>query len=218
MTTATETVKETSLTAEKRTTSGTANARRLRRDGKVPGIIYGHKQEPVSITASSILLEKLVFGGSRLIDLTLDGETNKALFREVQWDTFSIHVIHFDLIWVDEQEAVHVEVPVELHGNAPGVTAGGQLEQPFRSIGLTLRVVDMIDSVVVNINHLEIGQSVLVKDLELPSGTKPDGDENAVVVQVVEAAEELEEEETDITGAPAQPEVIGQKKEDEEEG
>ena len=213
---ATATVKEISLTAEKRTKLGTANTRRLRAEGLVPGVVYGHKKEPISITVPLLDVEKLVFGGSRLIDLTFDGKTSKALFREVQWDTFSIHVIHFDLIWVDATEEVHVEIPVELHGNAPGVTAGGHLDQPFRTIGLKLSVIDMIDTVVVNINHLEIGQSVLVKDLELPGSAKPDAKENAVVVQVVEATEEEEIDENDITAAPAQPEVIGQKKEDEE--
>ncbi len=217
MVTETAAVKEIALTAQKRTLTGTANARRLRCEGLVPGNIYGHQKEPVAISASLLELEKLVFSGSRIIDLTLDGQTSKALFREVQWDTFSIHVIHFDLLWVDATEEVHVEIPVELHGNAPGVTAGGQIDQPFRSIGLSLSVVDMIDSVVVNINHLEIGQSVLVKDLELPASAKADADENAIVVQVVEAAEELDEEETDISTAPGQPEVIGEKK-DEEEG
>ena len=87
---------------------------------------------------------------------------------------------------------------LKLHGNPPGITAGGQLEQPMRTLGLSLKVViDMIDSVVANINHLEIGQGVVVKELELPAGAKPDADENTTVVQVVEATELLEDEEGD---------------------
>ncbi|VAX40845.1 hypothetical protein MNBD_PLANCTO02-1123, partial [hydrothermal vent metagenome] len=104
MSTETAIVKKITLAAEKRTKTGTSESRRLRREGLVPGNIYGHKQEPISITVSGKTLEKLIYSGSHLIDLELDGKTNKALFREVQWDTFSTHVIHFDLLWVDQQE------------------------------------------------------------------------------------------------------------------
>ncbi len=216
MSTETAVVKEITLAAEKRTKTGTSESRRLRREGIVPGNIYGHKQEPIAITVSGKVLEKLIYSGSHLIDLELNGETNKALFREVQWNTFSTHVIHFDLLWVDQQEEVHVELPIELHGNAPGITAGGVLDQPMRSVGMTLKVIDMIDSVVVNINHLEIGQAVLVKELELPASAKPDAGDETVVVQVIEATEDPDELEEDSLAAPSQPEVIGQKKEDEE--
>lgn len=208
---------ESKLAAETRSRLGTAEARRLRRNGRIPGNVYGHGEGSLPISVEAEALDHVLHGGHRVVDLQIDGDTQKAMFREVQWDTWGVHIQHFDLLRVTVDERVEVEVRIELHGLAPGVRDGGVMDHHLRQLPIECLAVNIPEKIEVNINELQIGDSVHVRDLKLPEGVKLLVPTEELVLQINEPMEvpELEEEEE---AAPAEPELVGEKKEEEGEG
>ena len=194
---------------------GTRHARKLRAEGKIPAVLYGHGEATVSIAVPAEELETAIRHGSHLVDL--QGEvTQSALIRDVQWDPFGIDVLHIDLARVDAGETVEVTVPVELRGEAPGAREGGIVNHALHEVTLQCPVSSLVDKIVVNINALHLGQAILVSQLVLPEGAAVQEDPEDVVVQCVEAAP-AEEEEAAAPGEGAEPELIGRKPEADEE-
>ena len=209
---------EHKLAAQRRTKLGTRECRRLRRRGLVPGNVYGHEQEPVPIASDREEVEMLVRSKAHVVDVELEGKVETTILREVQWDTFGSEILHFDLMRVDPTERVTLDVPVELRGVAPGVLAGGILEQPLHVLHVECPAVRIPDSIPVRIGKLEIGQSIHVSDIELPEETVVHNPPDAVVVHIVSpkraaVAAEVEEE----AEAAAEPEVV-QREEKKKEG
>ncbi|MCX7701165.1 MAG: 50S ribosomal protein L25, partial [Gemmataceae bacterium] len=112
------------LNVELRETRGKRNARRNRRAGKLPAVLYGHGQEAISLALSAEPFEAAVRHGARLVKLT-GAVDEQAFIREIQWDTWGTHVLHVDFTRISEHEKVEVRVPVEIRGEAPGLKAGG---------------------------------------------------------------------------------------------
>jgi large subunit ribosomal protein L25 len=204
------------LHVEKRTTSGKRNNLRLRRDGKLPAILYGHGEEPVSLALAADEFEASLRHGAKVVDL--DGAaTGKALLQDVQWDTFFHQVLHVDLLRVRAGERVTVDVPVELRGESPGVANGGVLEQMIHSVEIEVALDVIPEKLYLKINKLEIDGHLTVKDIVgLPEGAKVNLDDDEMIVHCVLPAAQ-EEEVVAEEGAVAEPEVIGKGKEDEEE-
>src|SRR6516225_4402709 len=119
------------LVAEPRTTRGTREARRLRKKGFVPGVIYGHKKGTVSLAVPGDALEKAIRHGARVVDLKSDGNVQKALIRDLQWDHLGKELLHIDFERVAADERIVVPVPLEVRGTAPGIAGGGVLDQPM---------------------------------------------------------------------------------------
>ncbi len=202
--------------ASTRTKNGTAESRRLRRDGKIPAVVYGHGEETVSIAAEGDQVERLLNSGSQVADLSIDGKTDTALVKDVQWDTFSQHVLHVDFLRVAKGEKVEIEVPIELHGVSPGASAGGVLDHQLHALPALCPALQIPEKIEVNVNELEIGDSVHLSDLELPGQLEPQVPPETLVVQVNEPIEVPEEDETDDLG-PAEPELVGREEKDEDE-
>jgi large subunit ribosomal protein L25 len=202
--------KEAKLVAEPRAERGTRACNRLRRQGLIPGNVYGHRPETLPIVVKADVLTPLVKAGVRVVDLEVQGQHDKALVREVQWDTFGITVEHFDLMRVDATERVTLHVPLVLKGTAPGSMAGGILEQPLHSVTVDCLAYQIPDAIVIRIGTLEVGQAIHVKDLEFPPDVNCHNPPDAIVVHVVEVKvkEPLPGE---PGGAVAEPEVVGKK-------
>lgn len=201
------------LVARKRTGRGTRDARRLRKDGAIPGNVYGHGTEPVAIVVSGEELAPIVQSGHRLVDLELDGGVEKAMLREVQWDVWGANVQHFDLLRVSADERVEVSVPIKLKGTAPGALSGGHLEQPLHELTIECPALSIPDAVTINVNELQVGDAIHVRDID--PATIADkvtflDPPDLVVVHVVETVEKEIVPEAVVEGA--QPEVIGEKK------
>lgn len=208
-------VDKTVLVAKTRSGMGSAECRRLRRQGETPGNVIGHKQPSVSISVSTDQLTALVHSGQRLVECEIDGNVETTMFRELQWNTFTTVIQHFDLIRIDADERVTVSVPIKLRGTAPGDLAGGRLVQPLHELAVSCLAAQMPEAIDVKIGTLEIGQSILVGDLELPEAVSCDVPPESTVVQVIAVLEE--EEATDDDGlGPVEPEVIGKKAEADE--
>lgn len=205
--------KEADLKLATRTALGTRACRRLRRDGQVPGNVYGHDAEPVAVSTNAAEFRAMVMSGVRVFNIDVEGRTDKALLKELNWDAFGDEVDHFDMMRVDPNERVTVHVPIELKGIAPGAMGGaGMLEQPIHELTIDCLAYQIPTSIPVRINTLEIGQAIHVKELEVPEGIHVHAQPDAVVVHVVQVRSAPEPEAGGITGA--QPEVVGKKTEE----
>jgi large subunit ribosomal protein L25 len=208
------------LTAQDRSQHGTRHARRLRKNGHIPAVVYGHKEATVPLTLPKDELYKAIRHGVRLVDLKQGDKVEKALIRDVQWDAIGMDILHVDFARVSVDERIEVEVRIELRGTAPGVTAGGNLDQPLHSLNIECLAIAIPDSIRVNISGLQLDQAIHVKDLTLPEGVKVLNDEDAIVVQCVPKVVEEEAVAATPAAEQAEPEVIGRQKaeEGEEEG
>jgi large subunit ribosomal protein L25 len=203
------------LVVEPREGRGSAAARKLRRQEKIPGVLYGHKEETVAISLPAEEFQAAVRHGARVMDLKLGGSTQKALIKELQFDHLGKEILHVDFARIAETDRVEVHVRIELRGIAPGVTAGGLLNQPIHTLEVECLAVAIPESIRVNINELQIDQAIHVKDLALPPGVKALADPDAIVVQV--AAPQAEAEAPAPAAEQAEPEVIRARPTAEEE-
>lgn len=198
------------LTTEKRNSRGTRTARKLRSLGRVPGVLYGHKEETVSVSVAADVLLSAVRHGARVVDLQSESGLQKAQIAELQWDHLGIEVLHVDFRRVAADERIHVTVPVEVKGIAPGVTAGGVLDQPIHTLAVECLADNVPDSIRVNVNELQLGAAIHVRDLHLPPGVQALADADAIVVHVTSPQAEPEAGATPGS-EQAEPEVIGRK-------
>jgi large subunit ribosomal protein L25 len=205
------------LETQPRDGRGTQAARRLRRQGLVPAVIYGHKEETVPIALNGEELHDAIRHGARVVDLKSASGTEHTLIQELQWDHLGKEILHVDFRRVDVNERVQVPVPIELRGIAPGVTAGGLLDQPLHTLEVECPVNAVPDSIRVNIGELQIEQSIYVRDLHLPPEAKVLADPDAIVVHVRPPQVEAEAAAAPVAAEQAEPEVIGRKPTEEEE-
>ena len=214
-------MKEAVIRAEARAQSGTRACRQLRREGRVPGVVYGHGEEGVKVAMDAHDLLQTLHTGAHIFDLRLEGQPDeKVLAKEVQYDSLGDEIIHVDLQRVALTETVEVMVPIVLVGTAIGSVHKGVLDQPLKELHVSCLPTDIPDDLRVHVTHLDIGDMLTVKDIELPERVTTSNPPDQVVVTVhppvkeeeVEAAEVAAEEE-----AAAEPEVIGAKPEEEAE-
>lgn len=194
------------ISGKTRSVKGSTACRRLRAEGLVPCNVYGHKQEPASIVLEAEPIWDAIRAGSRVVDLEVDGSAEKALIKDIQWDTFSQHLMHVDFLRVDPDERVEVDIPLVLRGTAPGVLAGGVLEIPHHEITVECLAVEIPESIQVRIGSLGMGGAIHVSDLtDVPAGVKVLTPPETVLVHIVQpqAAPEPAEGE-----AGAEPEVV----------
>lgn len=172
------------LSAEPRTSLGSLHSKRLRKQFKVPANLYGFKKETVSITVSAEQVEKMVANGSRVVDVELDGNVEKAVVQELQWDIYSTFVKHVDLKRVDPDAVSTVEVPLQLRGEAIGLKDGGQLRQLLKRVSVTCPEFRVPKAINVRVGALKIGGSVKVSDLKLPDTVSMETPGDQVVVEL----------------------------------
>jgi large subunit ribosomal protein L25 len=193
---------EVKLAAETRTEFGKGAARRIRRESKVPAVVYGHGAEPVHITLPGHELQLALRTPNVLLTLDIEGKTELAIPKAVQRDAIKGFLEHVDLLLVKRGEKVTVEVYVHTEGElAPGAYL---LEHVLSTLTVEAEATNIPESVTVSIAGLEAGASILAKDIPLPAGTTLAIDEDAVVLQVLSAqAEESAEGETEAEATEA---------------
>ncbi len=208
--------KRLSLKAEVREHSGSGPAAKVRKNGRIPAIIYGHKQEPVAVSLDAHNLTEGLHHGHRVFDVQIGRKKETTMVKELQYDHLGRDIIHADLVRVDVTETVRVEVPIELKGTAKGAQEGGIIEEHADRLEVECKVTDIPENIVVSVREMDIGDALHASDIELPSGVKLISPLTTLlvtcrVVAVAKSTEELEEEE------PVAPEVIGEVKEEPEE-
>jgi large subunit ribosomal protein L25 len=206
------------ITTEPRSKLGTSECRRLRRSGRIPANIIGHGEEPQAVSVTEDAFRPVLTTGHKVVDLTVGGTTQKALVRDVQWDTFSQFVQHVDFLRVDATERMVVDVPIVLRGTPPGVTSGGVLDHHMHTVSVEAPAVQIPDQLEVRVLDLQIGDAIYVRDVQLPPDVRIMDDPDQIVVQVNEPMEIPEEgagAELEATGA--EPELVSRREEDGEE-
>jgi len=196
------------LSTEPRERLGTRYARRLREQGKLPAVVYGHETEPVAVVIDAIAFNDILHGHAHLVEVNIAGQAGPCLIKDVQWDHLSTTVIHVDLTRVDLSEEVEVDVELELVGEPKALgTPGAVLDHPLTSLTILCRADSIPEKITADISAMEIGDSITVADLKLPDGVKAVTDEEQLVAQISFVEEQDEEAAPAAEGA--EPEVIG---------
>jgi large subunit ribosomal protein L25 len=213
---------QANLQAASRTATGKGAARSLRRDGKVPGVIYGHGREAEAVTIDKSALNKMLFGisaGTTIFDVAVDGRAPvKALIREIQRDSLRpAEIIHLDLYEVRSDEEITLAVPIRLIGIPDGVrNFGGVLDHVLRELEVEVLPSNIPDHVDLDVTALTIGHSLFVRDVTVENAkvlNDPDTPICTVVAPRTEEAPAVVEE-----VVTTEPELIRKPKpEDEEE-
>lgn len=184
---------EVKLSAEVRDDFGKGAARRLRREAKVPGVIYGHGAEPQHVAIDSHALMMALKTPNALLRLEFDGKSELVIPKDVQREAIRRFLVHVDFLAVKKGEKVTVELPIQTEGElAPG---GNLLEHVLNTLPVEAEATHIPESVTVSIAGLDSGSSVLAKDIALPSGVSLAVEDEAVVLQVVSAQAEAPAEE-----------------------
>lgn len=188
---------EVRIAAEPRTEFGKGPARRTRRAGRVPAVLYGHGTPPRHISLPGHELMLALKSSNVLLRVEgLDGGPALALPKDVQRDPIKGFLEHIDLLLVRRGEKVTVDVPVRVSGQ---IAPGGMLDHQLVQISLEAEATHIPESVEVNIDGMAVGESVYAKDLELPDGSTLEADEQALVLHVI-AAPTAEQIEAEISG------------------
>jgi large subunit ribosomal protein L25 len=203
------------LKAEVREHTGSKYAAKVRKERRIPAVVYGHKEKPVAISLDAHKLVEGLHHGRRVMDVKIGKKLQKVMVKDLQYDHLGKDIIHVDLMRVDVTEMVEVSVPIELKGTAKGAEGGGVIEEQTDRLEVRCRVTDIPESIVISIKDVDVGDSVRAGEVELPEGVTLVSDPETVVlncalVAAAKTTEELEEE------VPVAPEVIGEAKETEE--
>ena len=208
--------KTLSLKAEIREDTGTKSAVKLRGQGRLPAVVYGHKEKPVAVSLDERTLVEGLHHGHRLIDVQIGKKNEKMIIKDLQYDYLGKEIIHVDLMRVDVTELIKVTVPIELKGKARGTHEGGIIEGHADHLEVECKATDIPESILVSVKDVRVGDSLHVGDIELPEGVKLVSDASMLLVTcgLVAAAKSTEELEEEM---PAAPEVIGEAEEEASE-
>jgi large subunit ribosomal protein L25 len=209
------------LSAKPRTEVGSRAVKRLRAAGKIPAVVYGREfGEALPIIIDARELRSAMSGRSShsIVNLTIEGRgTTSVLVHERQLDVETKRLVHLDLHAVNLNEEVDATVNIVAVGTAAGVKNGGILDLVAREIEVRALPANVPDHIEVDVRELEIGQAVHVRDLVAPQGVTITADPNDIIVSVLPPAKVEEPVVAEVPGAaPAEPELIGAKKPEEE--
>lgn len=208
---------EVSLEVMRREASGKEVSKKIRREGRVPAVVYGGHREPVAITVDrksvAELVQKSDHGVRSIFLLKISGtdQQRHAMIKDIQIDPISRKMIHIDFVRVMMDEAVRVNVPVHLSGVSRGVKEGGVLDWQIRELHVECLPNAIPDAIEVNVDDLGVHQYIHVSDLQAPEGVKILDDAERVVVGVTHMRAEVVPETTaavEADAVPAEPEVI----------
>jgi large subunit ribosomal protein L25 len=202
------------LKARVRDLLGTVPAQKLRRQGKVPAVIYGPGFAPRHVWVDHLELKKEIELGRRILSLTVENEEHMTMVKELQMDLYQENIIHADFLKVDETTAVEMNVPIVIQGVPLGEKEGGKPMQTVRDLLIQCPASAVPSAITLDVSSLDVGDSLTVGDISLPEGVSTNLD-SAILVYIVHApvAEESETAPEEIK----EPEIIGRDKKEEEE-
>ena len=209
---------EVVLNAEERTISG-KKSKRVRREGKIPGVYYAHGEKNIPIQVQSLSLNPLIYTSeARVIDLRLKDDSRKAILRDVQFDPITDRPIHFDLQGLREDEEITLDIPVVLTGGTPvGVRDGGLLQHIMHRVRVSCLPKNIPGNIEVNVSGLAMNRSIHVSELSVANVTIMENPDDSVVAVVPPTVhKEAEAAPTEAAEAPKEPEVVGKGKKVEE--
>jgi len=174
-------MKTVALTGELRADLGTKHSRAMRNEGKVPCVLYGGGDH-IHFYVYSPDFKALVYTPNTYkVQLTIDGKKYMAILHDMQFHPVNEAILHADFLAVDEKKPVTVSIPVLIEGNSPGVRAGGKLIQKIQRLKVKGLISNIPDAINVNIDQLDLGQSIKVKNIEASKIELLDNKDNAIV-------------------------------------
>ncbi len=190
------------LSAEARDRAGKGASRALRREGRVPAVIYGNNEEPQSIHVEEKLLNKLLGTGhffNSVVFVEVGDKKVRTLAKDVAFHPVSDRPLHADFLRVSEHATVHVNVPVRFENEdaSPGLKKGGVLNIVAHDIELIVDAAEIPDDVVVDLKGLDVGESIHISAVTLPKGAKAAHDETDFTVATIVAPSALKSAEGD---------------------
>jgi large subunit ribosomal protein L25 len=199
----------TKLDVASRDPHGSRSARRLRRSGRIPGVLYGGGSDPVSFSVDARELRLALAGSGAVVDLSIDGaKASPVVLKEAQRDPVRGETTHVDLLRVRLDKAIHAVVPLELSGveDTPGVKEGGILEQLTRELNIEALPTAIPESIVHELGELSIGDTLALEAIVVPEGVTL-LDDLATTVASVSAPRLQTEEETELE---SETELVGE--------
>jgi large subunit ribosomal protein L25 len=203
------------LPAETRERAGKGASRALRRDGRVPCVIYGDKKEPLSFHVEEKLLSKMLSTGhfmTSVIMIDIKGKANRTLPKDVQFHPVSSRPIHVDFLRIGEHSQVHVNVPVRFDNeeDSPGLKRGGVLNVIQHDLELICDAAEIPDEIHIDLTGLEIGDSIHISQVVLPKGSKSAIEDRDFTVATVVAPSAMKSEEGDTSTEAEEGEIEGE--------
>jgi large subunit ribosomal protein L25 len=190
------------LSAEPRERAGKGASRHLRREGRVPAVIYGDKKEPVSISVNERELVRALGTGhfmNSVVMIDADGGTTRTLPKDVQLHPVTDRPLHVDFLRIGEHTTVHVNVPLVFANeeDSPGIKRGGVLSIIKHEIELVVDAAEIPDQITVDLTGFEVGDSIHISAVTLPAGAKPAIDDRDFTIATITAPSALKSQEGD---------------------
>ncbi|MCB9081444.1 MAG: 50S ribosomal protein L25 [Lewinellaceae bacterium] len=158
------------LHGQPRSGLGKKSSKALRNDGRIPCVLYG-ENTLVHFSVAPLDVRGIIYTPDfKIIDLHLEGKTYRAILKDYQLDPLTDQVRHIDLMKLTDGHAIKVEVPIRFRGSSPGVKIGGKLQQNLRRAKIKTMPENLVDELMIDISKLELGQSIRVRDLDVPAG------------------------------------------------
>jgi large subunit ribosomal protein L25 len=196
----------TVLQLQPRSAEGSRSARRMRREGLVPGVIYGGGEDPQPFAVDARVLRSTLAHAAQVIEVAIDGASTNVLIKDVQRHPVRGQAIHVDLLRVRMDQTIHATVPIEFFGaeEAPGVVEGGIFNQELREVNIEALPGDIPDSIQYDVSGLELNATVALDVLVAPQGVTLLDDPETVIATItpptLEPVEEEIETETEVVG------------------
>jgi len=152
--------------------TGSLKSRKNRKSGLIPAILYGHKQENLKLLLNEKEFAKALDTDAKMVNLTWNGTEEIAIIKDVQFDTFGKKILHVDFVRIALTERVTTHVPVVLYGTSQGVKEGGILDHAMKEVEIECLPTEIPKNIRINISGLTIGETIHIKDMELPVNTK----------------------------------------------
>lgn len=200
-------MEDVELKVETRENSGTRWAKRARKKGLVPCILYGLEKDNMSLTIPRNSLEAFLRSHKKMVDLCIGESKETTVLKDLQFDPITDHVIHADFERVAMDEEIEIEIAIVLEGNAKGLENNGMVDQPLKSLQISCLPRDIPEEITVDVTELEVNDSLKVADIKTPHGVTVTTNPDEVVVVIHRPMEEEEVVPTDEEAA-AEPEVI----------
>src|SRR5436190_7323296 len=201
--------------AEARDRAGKGASRALRREGRVPAVVYGEKNEPLSIHVEEKLLAKMMSTGhfmNSVIMVDLAGESHRTLPKAIDFHPVSSRPIHVDFLRIGEHTKVHVNVPVRFDNEeaSPGLKRGGVLNAVIHELEIVCDAANIPNEIHIPLDGLEIGDSIHISQVKLPDGVVPANTDEDFTVATIVAPSAMKAEEEEAAAADAVPTVEGE--------
>ena len=211
------------LPAEARERAGKGASRELRRDGRVPAVVYGEKKEPLSIHVEEKLLSKMLSTGhfmNSVVMIDFQGKPHRTLPKAVDFHPVSSRPIHVDFLRIGEHTKVHVAVPLRFDNEdaSPGLKRGGVLNTILHELEIVCDAASIPSEIHVALDGLEIGDSIHISAVKLPNGVTPANADEDFTVATIVAPSAMKAEEEEAAPAGEVPTVEGEAEEGEAEG